>query len=666
MADQRRRLFRYGRYTGGPDPLAPPPDLAHALDAVAEQVMAGTSPEQAVRELLRQGRPGHDGLDDLSRAVHRRRRDFLQRNRLDGTLAEVARLLDTALRAERGRLARDVDLDDDDRDFRTLRLDSLPASTAGAVADLATYDWVSPEAQQAYDEIRDLLGREALDQHFAGMKQALEGATDADRAAVSEMLDDLNALLAKHGQGLATAADFAAFMARHGAQFPEQPRTLDELVDVLARRAAAAQRLLRSMTADQRAELARLSAQAFGSPDLSARLAELGSRLRELRPDQDWSSSERFEGDEGLGLGEGTGVMQELADLDELGEQIGQSYDGAALDDIDLDLLGRRLGDEAVASARTLAELQRALDVSGLFRRLPDGSLRLSPQAVRRLGRALLRDVAAKLSGRSGGRDTRLAGAAGEQTGASREWHFGDSGAWDTTRTLSNAIRRLATTGRDPGDLRLAASDIEVVETETRTQAAVVLLVDISFSMAAEGRWVPMKRTALALHHLVSTRFRGDVLHLVAFGRYARSLDLGELTALPPLREQGTNLHHGLLEAARFHRRHPSLQPVLLVVTDGEPTAHLTSSGEARFTYPPESETLRLTVAELDRLGRAGVQVTFFRLGDDPGLERFVNRIARRIGGRVVAPHPDDLGAAVVGEYLRARERRTDRDPFDD
>ena len=225
MADQRRRLFRYGRYTGGPDPLAPPPDLAHALDAVAEQVMAGTSPEQAVRELLRQGRPGHDGLDDLSRAVHRRRRDLLQRNRLDGTLAEVARLLDTALLAERGRLARDVDLDDD---------------------------------------VRDLLGREALDQHFAGMKQALEGATEADRAAVSEMLDDLNALLAKHGQGLATAADFAAFMARHGAQFPEQPRTLDELVDVLARRAAAAQRLLRSMTADQRAELARLSAQEIG------------------------------------------------------------------------------------------------------------------------------------------------------------------------------------------------------------------------------------------------------------------------------------------------------------------------------------------------------------------------------------------------------------------
>jgi uncharacterized protein with von Willebrand factor type A (vWA) domain len=399
MADQRRRLFRYGRYTGGPDPLAPPPDLAHALDAVAEQVMAGTSPEQAVRELLRQGRPGHDGLDDLSRAVHRRRRDFLQRNRLDGTLAEVARLLDTALRPSADG-SRATHLDDDDRDFRTLRLDSLPASTAGAVADLATYDWVSPDAQQAYDEIRDLLGREALDQHFAGMKQALEGATDADRAAVSEMLDDLNALLAKHGQGLATPADFAAFMARHGAQFPEQPRTLDELVDVLARRAAAAQRLLRSMTADQRAELARLSAQAFGSPDLSARLAELGSRLRELRPDQDWSSSERFEGDEGLGLGEGTGVMQELADLDELGADR-QSYDGAALDDTTRPARAP-LGDGR-ASARTLAELQRALDVSGLFRRLPDGSLRLSP--TRRLGRALLRDVA-RSSGRSGGRDT--------------------------------------------------------------------------------------------------------------------------------------------------------------------------------------------------------------------------------------------------------------------
>jgi uncharacterized protein with von Willebrand factor type A (vWA) domain len=203
--------------------------------------------------------------------------------------------------------------------------------------------------------------------------------------------------------------------------------------------------------------------------------------------------------------------------------------------------------------------------------------------------------------------------------------------------------------------LRLTVGDIEVSETEARTQAAVVLLVDVSFSMAAEGRWVPMKRTALALHHLVSTRFRGDRLQLITFGRYAQSTEIGTLTALPAVQEQGTNLHHGLLLATRFFRRHPTMQPVLLIVTDGEPTAHLLAEGESWFSWPPDPETIRVTIAELDRLGRAGTQVTFFRLGDDPGLDRFVRRMARRIDGRVVAPDAADLGAAVVGEYLRAR-----------
>jgi uncharacterized protein with von Willebrand factor type A (vWA) domain len=313
------------------------------------------------------------------------------------------------------------------------------------------------------------------------------------------------------------------------------------------------------------------------------------------------------------------------------------------------------LGPDAAVSVRTLAEIERAMQDGGYLRRDADGDLRLSPQAMRRLGKSLLRDTARQLSGRQGHRDSRVAGAAGEPTGSSREWQFGDAEPWDVTRTITNAIRRTIADGGDPGrGLRLGVGDIEVAETEARTQAAVALLADVSFSMAAEGRWVPMKRTALALHHLVSTRFRGDRLQLITFGRYAQSMDIGELTALPVIREQGTNLHHGLLLANRFFRRHPSMQPVLLVVTDGEPTAHLLADGESWFSWPPDPETIRVTVAELDRLGRAGVQATIFRLGGDPALERFVQRMARRIDGRVVAPDVGDLGAAVVGEYLRA------------
>lgn len=649
---------RYGRYAGGPDPLAPPVDLAEALDAVAEDVMDGYSPRHALQEFLRRGGRNRDGLDNLARRVQERRKDLLSRHRLDGTLEEVRKLLDTAVLEERKQLARDAMMDNTDRAIREMQLQNLPPSTAAAVNELASYDWQSGTAREAYERIKDLLGREVLDQRFAGMKQALENATDEAREAVSDMLRDLNGLLGKHRRGEDTAADFQEFMAKHGQHFPENPQSVEQLVDALAKRSAAAQRLLQSMSPEQREELMRLSAQAFGSAGLMDQLNELDGNLQALRPGEDWNGSETFDGQEGLGLGDGTGVLQDLAELDGLSEQLSQSYNGSRLDDLDLDALSRQLGPDAAVSARTLAEIERAMEDGGYLRRGPDGDLRLSPQAMRRLGKSLLQDTARQLSGRQGQRDTRLAGAAGEQTGSSRPWEFGDAEPWDVTRTMTNAIQRTMSDGGNPArKLRLTPEDIEVAETEARSQAAVVLLVDVSFSMAAEGRWVPMKRTALALHHLVSTRFRGDRLRLVTFGRYAQSMDIGELTALPALREQGTNLHHGLLLAGRFFRRHPSMQHVLLVVTDGEPTAHLLPDGDSWFNWPPDTETIRVTVAELDRLGRSGVQATFFRLGDDPGLERFVQRMARRIDARVVAPDVGGLGAAVVGEYLRAHIR---------
>ncbi|MDJ0315328.1 VWA domain-containing protein [Arthrobacter sp. H35-D1] len=647
---------RYGRYAGGPDPLAPPVDLAEALETIGEDVMDGYSPRRALREFLRRGTRNGEGLDELASRVQQRRRELLGRHRLDGTLQEVKKLLDTAVLEERKQLARDAMMDSTDRVFREMQLQNLPASTAAAVNDLSSYDWQSGTAREAYERIKDLLGREVLDQRFAGMKKALESATDEDRAAVSEMLGDLNELLERHRRGKRTEADFQQFMDRHGHFFPENPQSVEELIDALAQRAAAAQRLLQSMSPEQREELMRLSAQAFGSAELMARLEQMDASLRALRPGENWSGSEQFEGQDGLGLGDGTGVLQDLAELDGLAEQLSQSHNGAHLDDVDLEALARQLGESAAVSARTLAEIERAMHDGGYLRRGADGELRLSPQAVRRLGKSLLRDAAKQLSGRQGSRDTRMSGAVGEQTGSSREWQFGDTEPWDVTGTITNAIRRTIADGGDPSQgVQLTVGDIEVTETEARTQAAVALLVDVSFSMAAEGRWLPMKRTALALHQLVSTRFRGDKLALITFGRYAQSMDIGELRALPALREQGTNLHHGLLLAGRFFRRHPSMTHVLLIVTDGEPTAHLVADGEALFSWPPAEETIRVTVAELDRLGRAGTQATFFRLGDDPGLERFVQGMARRIGGRVVAPALEDLGSAVVGEYFRSR-----------
>lgn len=603
MARANRRLTRasrHGKYAGGPDPLAPPVDLAEALDAIGEDVMAGYSPESAMREFLRRGGKDQAGLDDLARRVAERRRELTQKHNLDGTLREIKDLLDRAVLAERKQLARDVEMDDGDRALAEMQLDNLPPSVAATVSELSGYDWKSSEAREDFERIKDLLGREMLDQRFAGMKNALENATDADRAAINAMLDDLNELLDAHQRGEDSQEQFDEFMDKHGDFFPEKPGNIDELLDALAQRAAVAQRMRNSMSQEQRDELDSLAQQAFGSPELMESLTRLDGNLQSLRPGEDWGGSEGMDGEEGLGLGDGTGVFQDLADLDELSEQLSQSYNGSRMDDLDLDNLSRQLGDDAAVDARTLQQLEKALRDSGTMKRGSDGQLKLTPKAMRQLGKALLRDAADKMSGRQGNRELRQAGAAGERSGATREWAFGDTEPWDVTRTVTNAITRTAGTGGSTGaGVRIEIGDVEVQETEARTQACVALLVDTSFSMAMDGRWVPMKRTALALHTLITSRFRGDDLQLITFGRHAEVMEIEQLTGLEAMYDKGTNLHHALLLANRHFRKHPNAQPVLLIVTDGEPTSHLESGGEVFFSYPPHPLTVAYAVREL-------------------------------------------------------------------
>ncbi|ULP41635.1 vWA domain-containing protein [Mycobacterium lentiflavum] len=653
---------RYSAYTGGPDPLAPPVDLREALEQIGQDVMGGTSPRRALSELLRRGTENMRGADRLAAEANRRRRELLRRNNLDGTLQDIKKLLDEAVLAERKELARALD---DDARFGELQLDALPSSPAKAVQELSEYNWRSSEAREKYDQIKDLLGREMLDQRFAGMKEALAGATDEDRQRVNDMLDDLNDLLDKHNRGEDTSADFDDFMDKHGEFFPENPRNIDELMDSLAKRAAAAQRFRNSLSPDQRAELDALAQQAFGSPSLMNALNRLDANLQAARPGEDWMGSEQFSGDNPFGMGEGAQALADVAELEQLADQLSQSYPGATMDDVDLDALARQLGDQAAIDARTLSELERALVNQGFLDRGSDGQWRLSPKAMRRLGETALRDVAQQLSSRRGDRELRRAGAAGELTGATRPWQFGDTEPWNIPRTLTNAVLRQAGTATldsvNPA-LKITVDDVEVSETETRTQAAVALLVDTSFSMVMENRWLPMKQTALALNHLVTTRFRSDALQIIAFGRYARTVTAAELTGLEGVYEQGTNLHHALALAGRHLRRHPNAQPVVLVVTDGEPTAHLEDvdgdGSSVFFDYPPHPRTIAHTVRGFDDMARLGAQITIFRLGSDPGLARFIDQVARRVEGRVVVPDLDGLGAAVVGDYLRARRRR--------
>jgi uncharacterized protein with von Willebrand factor type A (vWA) domain len=647
--------YRYGAWDGGPDPLATPYDVAGALDELGDSVLEGASPREALSALLRQGTEGRRGLEELLRKVRHRQREVRRRGQLDGTLEEVRELLDRALGQERAALFPDPD---DGARLAEAELDTLPNDPARAVRALADYEWRSPAARQTYKQISELLRREVLDSHFRGMKAALASTSPEDTQRVKDMLADLNAMLAAEARGEDTAAAFERFMGEYGDFLPDNPTTLEELVDSLARRAAAASRLLASLSDAQREELANLLAAAREDLGLAAEMDRLGSALRERRPDLDWSGSERMHGEAGMGVGDATTALEELADLSELESTLRQDYPGADLDDVDPEALERALGRSAVDDVEALRRLERELSEQGFLTRT-DGRLELTARAVRRIGATALRRVFASLEARGRGQhDVADAGAAGELTGASRGWQFGDEQPLDVVRTVRNAVMH---SPRHARGVRLRVEDFEVVETERRTSAAVCLLVDLSYSMELRGTWGTAKTTALALHSLVTTRYPQDAIEIIGFSDYARVLSPGELAGLSWDMVQGTNLQHGLMLAGRHLRRHPDGEQVVLVVTDGEPTAHLSPAGQAEFAWPPVPETVTATMAEVEKLTRGGATINVFMLDDEPRLVRFVEGLAQRNGGRVFAPAPDRLGEYVVRDYLRARRGRRGR-----
>ena len=645
--------YRYGAYDDGPDPLEAPYDVAEALDAVGDDVMEGASAAQALRDLMRRGNDRLRGLDSLRREARRRAREVRDRGQLDGTLEEVRSLLDKAVGEERAELFPDPD---DAARLREQQLDGLPDDTARAVRELSDYDWRSRQARQTFEQLKDLLRREVLDRQFRGMKAALENSDPQAQQRIKDMMADLNAMLAADARGEHTSEDFDAFMDEYGDLFPENPADLEELVDSLARRAAAAQRMMNSLSPSQRAELGELMDQALGDLDLAAEMGRLSDQLRARRPDLDWSGREQMTGEDGLGVGDATTALQDLADLGEIEQTLGQSYPGASLGDVDEDAVRRALGRGAVDDLEQLRRIERELERQGYLQRT-DGRLELTAKAVRRLGRTALRRVFSSLeAARQGSHDVRDAGAAGELTGASRAWVFGDEQPLDVVRTVGNAVRRGG--AGDGAAVRLSVEDFEVQETERRTSAAVCLLVDLSYSMVLNNTWGAAKQTALALETLIATQFPQDALQVVGFSNYARPLSPGQVATLDSDMVQGTNLQHALMLAGRFIDRHPYSDPVVLVVTDGEPTAHLRRDGEAFFDWPPAPETLELTLAEVDRMTRRGASLNIFMLGDEPRLRDFVEEVARRNGGRVFCPDADRLGEYVVSDFLRARRAR--------
>ncbi len=664
--------YRYGPYHDGPDPLEPPYDVRGAVDALGESVLSGDDPASALRDLLRRGMPDHRGLDDLLRRVRERQRQLRRSGRLDGILEQARALLDTAIGQERAELFPDPS---DDARLREAELDTLPSDTAGAIRQLSNYQWRSQAAAQTFEQLKELLRREVLDSQFRGIKEQMSEPNAEGMQRVKEMMAALADMIEADARGEHTQEDFEEFMAEYGEFFPDSPENLEQLVDSLVRRMAAAQRLLNSLTDEQREELSGLIAQAMEDAGLAREMARLAEALRARRPDIDWDGQggERMTGRDPLGLGDATTAVAELADLAELEDSLRQDYPGARLDDIDEEAVRRALGRQAVDDMEALRQIERELERQGYLVN-NEGKLELTPKAVRRLGDTALRKVFARLAeGGYGDHDQRDVGQAGELTGSTRPWRFGDEQPIDTAATVRNALLRgglpSLTRGRvdappaDSGGMRtavkLSVSDFEIGETERRAAAAVCLLVDLSYSMALRGTWGVAKQTALALYSLIRTRFPQDSLQVIGFSNYARELREPDLAGLGWDMVQGTNLHHALVLAGRFLDRRPEHNPIVLIITDGEPTAHLRRDGSSWFDWPPSPETLELTMAEVDKMTRRHATLNIFMLADDERLTSFVDDVAKRNGGRVLRAMPDSLGEYVVSDFLRSRRERS-------
>jgi uncharacterized protein with von Willebrand factor type A (vWA) domain len=637
---------RYSRWDDTQDPFGPELSAGELLEELSDDALSGLGIEGALSRLLRRGiRGSFDGLNGLRDRLRERRAREQASLDLAGPLEELRDRLDDIVDRERSTLSFRAE---DDARLREGFLDALPPDVPGQIRELSDYRFVDPEAQEAFDELLEHIREQVMGAYFRSMAEGMRSMSPEDLARFRDMLAELNRMIEQRDRG--EPYDFEGFMQRHGDFFPGNPTSLDELLEQMAARMAAMSRLLASLSPEERAELRALAEQVLQDMDLAFEVDRLGSNLASAFPDVGWGEPTLAGGDEPLPLSATIDAMERLHDLEELDRSLQGDYPGASIDDVDEEALRHALGEDAVRDLRRLKEIERALERAGLVTR-ERGRLEVTPKGARSMGeRALVRVFEELRRDREGVHEAREAGGLAEPTGATRPWRFGDSGQIAVQRSVFNAVVR----GGPGAGVRLEPDDLELLEAEQRTEAATALLLDLSFSMPLRGHDVHAKRMALALHALIEGRYPHDTLYLIGFSDYARQMQPRELAAAGWERVYGTNMHHAFHLAGRLLARHPRATRQVIMVTDGEPTAHL--EGErARFAWPPIPKTIRLTLAEATRLSRSGVTLNVFMLEDSPGLIGFMERLAELTAGRVFLMDDRELGSFVLRDFVRRR-----------
>src|SRR5581483_4498245 len=439
--------------------------------------------------------------------------------------------------------------------------------------------------------------------------------------------------------------DFQGFMDKYGDMFGDNPpQSLEELMEQMQQQMAAMQSLLDSLPADMRRQLQDLLMEKIGDADLQRELQELAINMEILAPAQDSQNSYPFRGDEELDLQQAMHLMDQLQDIDSLEKQLEQTQYGGSLDDIDAEKLREILGDEAYETLKQLKEFLKILEDSGYIRR-KEGGYELTPRGVRKIGQKALGEIYAQLKkSQYGKHQTPERGAGGERADDTKLYEFGDQFHLHMGQTTMNSIIREG----PQVPLRLQEKDFEVYRTELLTTTATVMMLDLSWSMALRGSFQAAKKVALALNNLLRTQFPKDALYILGFSAYARELKAEEL---PYVRWDesvlGTNMHHALMLAQSLLSKHKSGTKQIIMISDGEPTAHL-ERGRSYFAYPPSPITIRETLKEVKRATQKRITINTFMLDRNYYLKEFVNQVAKINKGRVFYTTPDKLGQYIL------------------
>ena len=639
-------------------------DADALLQAMGDELIEHGDPNAALRRILHDGLEVDgerlQGLREMLERLRQQRQEMLEQHDLGGVYDEIRDALGEVMETERGSLDGLEEVGDDVVAESTRRrreqLDLIGhENLAGQVSGLTDYDFTSTEAAERFEELLEELRRQLMQQAVDQMAGAMQDLSPEDLARMKDMLAELNQMLEQRRAG--EVPDFEGFMERYGDFFPENPQTLDELLEVMARRMAAMQQMLNSMTPEQRAQLQELSEQLLGDMDLQWQMDQLGDHLRELFPQMGWEQSRNFTGQDPLDMGEAMDIFDELADLDQLEQMLRGASSPGALAEVDIDRVRDLLGDESAESLERLSELARMLEEAGLVDN-HEGQLSLTPRAIRRLGQNALGDLYRRLlRDRAGRHDLERSGVGHEREYTTKTYEFGDPFNLHIERTLRNAVTR----GGVGTPVKLTPDDFEVERTESTVQAATVLMLDLSLSMPMRDNFLPAKKVSMALHSLISTQFPRDYLGVVTFSEVAREIKPERIPEVSWDYVYGTNMQHGLVLARQMLARQTGTRQIIMV-TDGEPTAHITDQGYPQFNYPPSQETVDRTLTEVRRCTRDGIRINVFMLDATPYLTRFIETVTKMNGGRAFFTTNQNLGDYVLVDFVdQRRTLRTSR-----